>query len=173
MRGVRFPDGWTLERLEARHPRRQFSSGEAAVDEWLRTKALQAQEKNLSVTRVLLDEHGRIVGFFTLATGQVDFVDLPADLARKLPRRMLPVAVLSWLGTALEHQRRGVGSLLLAQALRECFEAGQIFPFIAVLLDCVSDPAKRFYLRWNFEEVPGHPSRLYLSWRRLERMMEP
>jgi hypothetical protein len=35
--------------------------------------------------------------------------------------------------------------LLLAQALRECYEAGKTFAFIVVVLDCVSDAAKAFY----------------------------
>ena len=58
---------------------------------------LQNQDKHLSTTRVLLDETGAIAGYYTLAIGQVDFGDLPADIAKKLPRRMLPVALLAWL----------------------------------------------------------------------------
>src|SRR5271157_3137293 len=73
-----------------------------------------------------------IAGFFTLATGQVDFSDLPTDLARHLPRRTLPVAILAWLGVSKTHQRQGLGRLLLAQALLDCHEAGKTFAFIAV-----------------------------------------
>ena len=36
-----------------------------------------------------------IVGYYTLATGQIDFGDLPAQVAKKLPRRILPAAILS------------------------------------------------------------------------------
>jgi hypothetical protein len=46
---------------------------------------LQQQEKHLSSTRVLLDPDGAIAGFYTLATGQVDCSDLPADVLRQLP----------------------------------------------------------------------------------------
>jgi len=35
--------------------------------------------------RVLVDEQDHIAGFYTLATGQVDFGDLPPDLVKKLP----------------------------------------------------------------------------------------
>jgi hypothetical protein len=34
----------------------------------------------LSVTRVLIDGVGALAGYYTLATGQVDFGDLPAEL---------------------------------------------------------------------------------------------
>ncbi|HEY1068486.1 MAG TPA: N-acetyltransferase, partial [Pirellulales bacterium] len=100
MTGVRFPTGFRLERLERAHPRKRFSSGQAAVDDWLKSQAWQSQEKRLSATKVLLDATGAIAGYYTLAVGQVDFGDLSADVAKKLPRRMSPVAVLAWLGVA-------------------------------------------------------------------------
>jgi GNAT superfamily N-acetyltransferase len=172
MNGVRFPDGFHLAQLRREHPRKQFRCGEEPVDDWLATKALQNQEKHLSVTRVLLDESGTIAGYYTLATGQVDFGDLPAELAKGLPRRLLPVAVLAWLGVSTDHQGQGLGRLLLAQALRDCYEAGQTFAFIAVILDCLNDAAKAFYQHWDFEELPGHPYRLFLSAKRLHAMMQ-
>ena len=73
MNGVRFPEGYRVRPLERRHPRRRFACGEQAIDGWLKTKALQHQRKHLSATKVLLDAAGGIAGFYTLATGQVDF----------------------------------------------------------------------------------------------------
>jgi GNAT superfamily N-acetyltransferase len=169
---IQFPRGFRLERLRRQHPRRDFHCGEAEVDGWLATKALQQQEKHLSVTKVLLDAGETIAGYYTLATAQVDFGDLPHELTRRLPRRALPVAVLAWLGVSASHQRRGLGRLLVAQALRDCWEASQTFPFTAVILDCVNDEAKRFYQQWDFREVPGHPGRLFLSAKHLQAMME-
>ncbi len=46
------------------------------------------------------------------------------------------------------------------------------FAFIAVIVDCASDAARAFYRRWDFEELPGHPFRLFLSAKRLAAMME-
>lgn len=172
MNGVRWPEGFRIEGLRRQHPRRGFRCGEEKIDDWLATKALQHQAKRLSVTRVLLDEKGAIAGYYTLATGQVDFSDLPAEVARSLPRRILPVAVLAWLGVNLGHQGQGFGRLLLAQALRDCWEAGKTFAFVAVILDCINDTAKGFYQHWDFQELSGHPYRLYLSAKRLDAMLE-
>ncbi len=172
MSAVRFPDGFELEPLRRGHPRRAFHRGDAGVDDWLATKALQHQDKRLSVTKVLLDPDEAIAGFYTLATGQVDFSDLPAELTKRLPRRFLPVAVLAWLGVSTAHQGQGLGRRLLAQALRDCYEAGKTFAFVAVILDCINDSAKAFYVQWDFEELPGHPYRLFLSAARLRAMME-
>jgi GNAT superfamily N-acetyltransferase len=168
---VVFPAGFALLRLERGHSRRTFRSGEAAVDAWLATKSWQHQQKRLSVTHVLVDPNGRIAGYYTLATGQVDFGDLPGELVRRLPRRHLPVAVLAWLGVNSGYQGRGFGKLLVAQALRDCHVAGETFPFVAVILDCLNDKAKAFYRQWDFAELPGHPYRLFLSAQVLEAMM--
>ncbi|MGQ0635220.1 MAG: GNAT family N-acetyltransferase [Planctomycetaceae bacterium] len=171
MNPVVLPEGSRLERLQSRHPRKAFHCGEPRVNEWLATRPLQNQEKHLSVTKVLVNGAGAIIGYYTLATGQVDFSDLPAEIARKLPRRLLPIAVLAWLGVDRSCQGQGLGRVLLAQALRDCYDAGQTFAFVAVVLDCLNDAAKSFYLQWDFEELPGHPYRLYLSARRLEALM--
>ena len=172
MSDVAFPSDMRLERLCREHPRRRFSCGDVKVENWLATKALQHQEKRLSTTRVLLDAAGDIVGYYTLATGQVDFSDLPAEISRKVPRRLLPVAVLAWLGVHTSHQGEGFGKLLLAQALRDCWEAGKTFAFVAVILDCVNDSAKAFYEHWNFTELPGYPYRLFVSAKHLDAMMK-
>jgi ribosomal protein S18 acetylase RimI-like enzyme len=142
------------------------------VDDWLATKALQHQKKQLSVTKVLVDAQGVIAGYYTLATGQVDFSELPSEMSKHLPRRVLPVAVLAWLGVDSRQRGQGLGSRLLAHALRDCWEAGKTFPFIAVILDCTNESAKAFYRRWEFAELPGHPFRLFLSAKRLEAMIE-
>ena len=172
MNPVRFPAGLHLKRLRREHPRRRFRCGEAAVDDWRATKALQHQKKHLSATKVLVDEAGEIAGYYTLATGHAEFGELPDELSKHLPRRGLPVAVLAWLGVDHKRQGGGLGSLLLAQALRDCWEAGKTFPFVAVILDCASESAKMFYRRWDFAELPGHPFRLFLSARHLDAMME-
>jgi GNAT superfamily N-acetyltransferase len=171
VKGVEFPSGFHLERLTREHPRHQFHCGQQEVDDWLRTRAWQNQKKHLSVTKVLLDPTARIAGYYTLATGQVDFGDLPPDATKRLPRRCLPVAVLAWLGVATDHQRQGLGRLLFAQALRDCYEAGETFAFVAVILDCLSNRAKTFYRKWDFQELPGHPYRLFVSYRQLQAMM--
>jgi hypothetical protein len=76
---VRFPAGYRLEALRRERPRKNFSSGQRLVEDWLRTKALQNQAKHLSATKVLLDEAGVIVVYYTLVPTPIDFSDLPPE----------------------------------------------------------------------------------------------
>jgi GNAT superfamily N-acetyltransferase len=171
MSAVRCPPGYRIDPLGREHPRSGFHSGQAQVDDWLANKALQNQDKHLSATKVLIDPAGTIAGFYTLATAQVDFADLPPELFRRLPRRHLPVAVLAWLGIRDTDQGQGHGRRLLAQALKDSHDAGQTFPFVAVMLDCIDDRALSFYRRWDFRPLPGHNYRLFLSWSQLQAMV--
>lgn len=172
MNKVLLPAGLRFENLSKGHSRKLFRSGQDQVDDWLAAKALQHQEKRLSVTKVLIDESKQIAGFYTLATGQVDFGDLPSELMRRLPKRALPVAILAWLGVDNSHQGQGLGRLLLAHALRNCHEAGKTFAFVAVVIDCLDSRTKEFYRQWEFGELPGNPFRLFLSAAKLDAMMK-
>jgi hypothetical protein len=64
-----------------------------------------------------------------------------------------------------------LGERLLAQVLTECHQAGRTFPFVALVLDCIDENAKQFYLRWDFREIPGRPMRFYLSAQALDAMV--
>lgn len=171
MTSVLWPDGFCIEQLDARHRRSTFSCGVGAVDDWLKKNARQAQEKRLSVTRVLVHSKDEIAGFYTLAMGQVSFDELPLEMARKLPTTLLPIITLAWLGLAEPFQGKGLGKLLLAQALLDCHRTGQVMPYVAVLLDCATKDAKSFYQRYDFKELPGHPMTLMLPWKLLDSMM--
>ena len=171
MSAVRWPAGFVMEQLEKGHKRTAFFSGVDAVDEWLKKGARQAQEKRLSITRVLLRKPHTIAGYYTLAMGLVNFDKLPREMARKLPGPLLPVVTLAWLGVDQRFQSQGLGERLLAQALADCHRTGQVMPFVAVLLDCATEKAKAFYQRHDFEELPGYPMTLILPWNLLDRMM--
>ena len=83
----------------------------------------------------------------------------------------LPVAVLAWLGVSQKFQGQGLGDRLLARALQDCHTAGQTFAFVAVMIDCLHDRAKAFYLRWDFQVLPGYQYRLFLSTQTLNALM--
>ncbi len=172
MNNVQWPNDLAIEPLSKHHHRDSFESGVLSVDEWLKTRARQAQDKRLSITRVLCTGEQSVIGYYTLAMGLVNFDELPLNIARKLPETRLPIITLAWLGIDKRHQKKGLGERLLAQALRDCYQTGQMLPFIAILLDCATQAAKRFYQRYDFKELPGHPMTLMLPWKLLNAMMQ-
>jgi ribosomal protein S18 acetylase RimI-like enzyme len=171
MRQISWPDNFYIEQLNKNHEKKSFQSGIASVDEWLKKNSLQSQKKRLSITRVLIEGKKNIAGYYTLAIGQVNFDLLPLEITKKLPAALLPVITLAWLGLDQKFKNKGLGKRLLAQALADCYNTGQIIPFVAVLLDCATIEAKSFYQHFDFEELPGHKMKLMLPWKLLNQMM--
>lgn len=171
MNPIQWPDGFCIEQLEKQHNRSAFNSGVDVVDQWLKKHARQAQNKRMLITRVLLKKPDIVAGYYTLAMGQVNFDELPREMVGRLPGTLLPIVTLAWLGLDKWFQGQGLGERLLAQALTDCYHTGQMMPFVAVMLDCATASAKAFYQHYNFEELPGHPMTLMLSWTLLETMM--
>jgi GNAT superfamily N-acetyltransferase len=143
----------------------------APVDDWLAAKALQQQDKCLSVTKALLAFDGAVAGYYTLAMGQVACGDLPLDVARGLPRRELPVVTLAWLGVDANHQRRGLGSRLVGQAFHDCWEVRRTLGFVAIVLDSIDEETKAFYVRWGFRDLFGHRFRMFLTAHELDAII--
>ncbi len=165
---IRFLQGWRIEPLAPRHDRAAFNSGRREVDDWLHRSARQAHEKRASSTHVLLDDRGVIAGFYTLAMGEIDFGLLPPEEAKKLPKRALPVVTIAWLGLRADLQRQGLGERLLAAALAHCHRVSVEIGFVAVLIDALDADIRAYYERFDFQALPGHPLKLFLSAKLLE-----
>ncbi len=66
----------------------------------------------------------RIAGYYTLASASISLADLPADVAKKLPRYpAVPAVRLGRLTVDQAFQGRGVGGVLLAEALARALRA--------------------------------------------------
>ena len=169
---VRLPEGWQVVPLSKLHNRAAFKSGESDVDDWLRSKARQSQDKKLSSTRVVLDETGAIAGFYTLAFGQVRADQLPHEVARKLPNELLPIITLAWMGRDQRYAGSGLGEKLLALALNDCLHVSSYVRFVAVVLDCLNEHAKRFYMKFDFMKFPEHPMKLLLPLKSVESFLQ-
>ncbi|HTX75121.1 MAG TPA: hypothetical protein VMD29_02865, partial [Terracidiphilus sp.] len=72
------------EKLTAAHDVSQFHCGEPALDDWLRRRALDNEERGASRTYVVC--HGkRVVGYYALATGAVAHATATGRVRRNMP----------------------------------------------------------------------------------------
>lgn len=166
-----WPGSLAIEPIARRHQRSSFDCGQARVNDWIRSKALQNHEKRMSATRILAD--GIVVaGYYTLANAEISFADLPPAMVKKLPQRHLPVAIIAWLGLDVRYQKQGLGERLLGSALCDVIASGDFVPHVAVVIDSISPGSKSFFQRYQFEELPGQPHRLVVPWSTIVKMME-
>ena len=152
--------GSRLERLGVHHDPAQFESGRPELDSWLSRHALAAQQMD-SARTFLLVRGGHVDGYFSLTMGSVLRAEAPSKLVRGLPAYPIGMVLLARLAVDRRAQGRGLGSLLLAEALRKAVDAGEAAAARLVVVDAVDDQAAGFYTHHGFIATPEHPLRLY------------
>jgi predicted N-acetyltransferase YhbS len=82
------------------------------------------------------------------------------------------MVLLARLAVHSASQGRGLGALLLAEALRKAVIAGEAAAARLVVVDAIDEEAARFYARHGFIAVPEHPSRLYRRMKDIRMSLE-
>jgi ribosomal protein S18 acetylase RimI-like enzyme len=152
-----------IEPLGKRHDRATFSSGQPDIDDWFRRRASQDEKRNVARVFVAIDDDLGIIGFYGLSSYTLALTELPEEIARKLPRYdAIPAARIGRLARDERVRGRGVGELLLADAVRRILGAGRSVAVFAIVVDAKDDRAAAFYRRFGFQPFPLQPSRLFL-----------
>ena len=146
-----------LRSLRATDDRATFRSGDADLDRFFAKYAGQNQYRlHIGTTYVAVDG-ARILGYATVAAGQIEGEDLPSPLRRKLPRYPLPALRLARLAVDSTAQSRGVGKQLLRHVFRLALKMAEDYGCIGIVVDAKPD-AVDFYARFGFtplEAVEG------------------
>ena len=146
------------EPLNERHILDSFDSGVPLLDDWLRRRALMNQASGASRTFVLC-RGGFVIGYYALAAGGIASTEAPGRLRRNMPDP-IPVTVLGRLAIDRHEQGKGLGALLLRDALTRVQRAAREMGIAGILVHAISDDAKRFYQHWGFIEAPSNPMTL-------------
>lgn len=150
-----------IEVLSAEHDRRSFTCGVSALDEYLCRFARQHAAANISRTYVAA-EGAAIHGYYSLAMAGIRRDNLPARHADRFPNFPLPVARLARLAVAELHQRKGLGELLLVDALQRCLRLSDEIGMVGVIVDSKDEHVRRWYERYEFERLPDLPLTLWI-----------
>jgi len=156
---------WVIEPLGRGHDRASFDCGEPALNEFIRTLARRQQEKHVGRTFVAAPAPGakKVLGFYTISAGSIQFEHLPADVQERLPRYPVPVARLGRLAVDRSMSGQGLGAALLRDALlRVARLASTELGILGVVVDAKNDEACRFYEKYGFVRLPDHARTLFI-----------
>ena len=157
------------EPLNADHDLAEFDSGEPALDDWLRKRALVNEQSGASRTYVIAAGR-RVIGFYCLAAGSVAQEAATGKIRRNMPNP-IPVMVIGRLAIDRADQGRGLGKSLLRDAVSRTLQAAAIAGIRAILLHAISEDAKRFYVHCGFSESPLDPMTMMISVTGAERTL--
>lgn len=147
--------------LDSACERSHFNSGSAPLDGYFHRQVTQDVRRRVTACFVALTSEGRAAGYYTLASASVLLAQLPASIAKKLPRYpLLPAVRMGRLAVDREYRGCGLGGALLADALDRAIRA-EIAAF-ALLVDAKDDPAAAFYRHHGFIALPSAGMTLFL-----------
>jgi GNAT superfamily N-acetyltransferase len=134
----------------------RFSTGaHLSLDLWLQERALRIE--GLSARTYVVcpaAEPDRVVAYFSISAAVEQRNALPsAKIRRGMPDKV-PLLLIGRLAVDAQWQGRGVGSALLADALRRCLAASQIAGVRGIVAHAIDEAAAAFYERHGFTCSP-------------------
>lgn len=153
---------FAIEPLSKAHDRARFTCGNERIDRFFRQEVSQDIRRHYATCFVARDRQADgVAGFYTLSSSNVPLVDVPQELAARLPRYpTVPAVMIGWLARHGDYRGQGVGELLVVDALRTVANAP--IGAHAVFADAIDEAAVAFYQSFGFVPLLQRPRTLYL-----------
>jgi GNAT superfamily N-acetyltransferase len=155
---------WREVPIDRQHDRKRFDCGTPDLNEYLSRYARQNHESGGAKTFVAVSppEPARVLGFYSISPGAIEFARVPASISRKLGRYEVPVFRLGRLAVDRTVQGLGLGGdLLLAAGTRALAVAAEVGG-IALAIDAKDETAARWYERFGALPLLDDPLKLIL-----------
>jgi GNAT superfamily N-acetyltransferase len=164
------PD-FKVEKLRCDHVLEGFDCGKEPLNRFLIRNALQNQQANASQSYLLITAGG-VIGYHTLVVGEVTFAAAPERLKKGLARHPVPIMLLARLAVNRDYQGRGVGQVLLKDALLRTLQAADIAGIRAFAVHAKDDEARAFYEHFDFIASPSDSMHLFLLLKDIKALID-
>ena len=153
-----------IQNLTGGHDRKGFDCGRHELNHWLRSIARQHRDKGLARTFVAVqdDQPALIAGYYALTLAELDNQHLPQARRKRFPQR-IPGVRLGRLAVDQRFQRKGLGELLLIDAIERTRRVRAEAGAVGLFVDAIDTRAAQFYQRYGFTSAPDNPLLLFLS----------
>jgi GNAT superfamily N-acetyltransferase len=155
---------WREEPIGRSHDRAAFECGSPELDEYLRRYARQNHQSGGAKTFVAVPPGSptKILGYYTISPGAVDFARVAEVVRRGLGRYEVPVFRLGRLAVSRDVQGRGLGSALFFAAGRRALGVAAEVGGVALAIDAKDERAAAWYVRFGAVPLLDDPLKLLL-----------
>jgi GNAT superfamily N-acetyltransferase len=158
-----------------KHHRLAFTCGKEPLDRFIHEYAHQAVAKGLSKTYVAVDEDDQtaILGYYTVTTCRIEAGELTQTIAKKLklPKHELPASLVARLAVSESVKGRGVGALLLMDAMARCARVADEVGGVAIVVDAMDEAVTRFYERVGFSRFEPQSLKMFIPMATVREML--
>lgn len=143
--------------LNSTHKRTSFFCGNEMLDNYFHNQANQDIKRMLSACFVIKEEQTVFIkGYYTLSNNSIPLENIPENIRKKLPKSYLtiPTTLIGRLAIDIHFQGKGIGKLILIDALKRSFELSKTIGSFAVIVDPIDKEAESFYDKYGFIKLP-------------------
>lgn len=150
---------------------KKFDCGTDVLNKFLSRYSLKNDALGIGRTFVALDKNEDVVGYFTLATAQVVFEDIPNEYRGKLPKYPIPSLRIARLAVGKDLQGKGIGKWLLNQAFIKIVHVADITGLYFIIVDA-KETSKSFYEHYGFIKFNDKELSYFLTVETVRKAME-
>jgi GNAT superfamily N-acetyltransferase len=161
-----------IELLDKKHNRDDFDCGKELLNNYLKNQEEQDIKRKLSACFVLAESTpNQIQGYYTLSNNSIPLSSFPEHIQKKLPRSYIsiPTTLLGRLAIDTKYQGKGIGKILLIDALKRSYEISQEIGSFAVVVDPIDEEAEKFYEKYDFIKLPDS-GKMFISMKTLTQL---
>lgn len=141
----------SIKEIRSKTVLKKFDCGTEVLNSFLVRYALKNDELGIGRTFIALDDNDQISGYFTLATAQVAYKEIPEDYKVKLPKYPIPALRIARLAVSKDLQGKGIGKWLLAQAFTKIIQVADVTGLYFIIVDA-KETSKSFYEHYGFQK---------------------
>ncbi|MGC0369043.1 GNAT family N-acetyltransferase [Microbacterium sp. SLBN-111] len=148
--------------------RDKFGCGKPDLDEWIRRYAGQSERNDTTRTFLALEDDDELVGYYATKACELDLDEASSVYGVGRRRYPVPAMLIARLAVSEQFQGRGVGSVLLFDALHRLVEVSRSIGFEVVVVDAIDHDASAFYRRFGFTAFEDDDLHLFLTTKNLK-----
>lgn len=146
-----------IELLDKKHNKKDFDCGKELLNNYIHNQAGQDVKRKLAACFVLAEKDTHdIQGYYTLSSNSIPLSSFPESIQKKLPKSYtsIPATLLGRLAIDIKDQGKGIGKILLIDALKRSYESSIKIGSFAVVVDPIDEEAEKFYEKYGFIKLP-------------------
>jgi GNAT superfamily N-acetyltransferase len=163
-----------IELLDKKHNREGFNCGKELLNNYLKNQVGQDIKRKLAACFVFSDKETNFIhGYYILSNNRIPLSGVPERIRKKLPQSYtsIPATLLGRLAIDKNHQGKGLGKILLIDALKRSFEISKVIGSFAVVVDPIDEEAIQFYEKYDFLKLPDS-AKMFIAMRTLNELFD-
>lgn len=139
----------SIKEIQSKSSLKEFDCEVDALNTFLSGYAMKNDQLGIGKTFVAVNPEGKIGGYFTLATAQISFQEIPDEYKVRLPKYPIPAIRIARLAVNKESKGKGLGKELLKQAFLKILQVFDITGIYFILVDA-KETSRSFYEHYGF-----------------------